>query len=98
MSEHSNPSPAIHGVRGSTQPISASRLKMFLSGLAQIGRAESGRVYREALTDADHLARSKFLKWAKECNLVCSYDTIGNLFVRLPGRYVSLSPVVTGSH
>jgi hypothetical protein len=92
MSEHTNSFPAIHREPGSTQRISASRLRMFLSNLALIGRAESGGFYRGALTDADHIARLKFLEWAKERDFACSYDPMGNLFVRLPGRDVSLSP------
>lgn len=78
--------------------VSPQRLTMFLSELGQIGRAESGGFFREALTDADHAARLRYLGWAKDAGFSSAYDSAGNLFVQLVGRKPALAPVMTGSH
>ena len=78
--------------------IDGSRLWDSLMEMAQIGATEKGGVNRLALTDLDRESRDLFTRWGQAAGCTVTFDAIGNLFARRPGRDSSLPPVMTGSH
>jgi len=66
--------------------------------MARHGATAAGGVNRQALSQADIDAQRTLIGWARELGLVVATDPVGNLFLRLPGRDVAASPVLTGSH
>lgn len=78
--------------------INADRLWDSLMELAQIGATPKGGVCRLALTDVDKLGRDLFVRWCEDAGCSVSYDAMGNIFARRPGRDNSLPPIMTGSH
>src|SRR5262249_60983626 len=55
-------------------------------------------VTRQALTPEDIEGRRVFRGWGEKAGLQPSMDSMGNLFLRRPGRDTAAAPVVTGSH
>ena len=78
--------------------INADRLWDSLMELARIGATPKGGVCRLALTDVDKLGRDLFVRWCEDAGCSVSYDAMGNIFARRPGRDNSLPPIMTGSH
>ncbi|MDD9905117.1 MAG: Zn-dependent hydrolase [Rhodospirillaceae bacterium] len=78
--------------------IDGARLWDSLMEMAQIGATEKGGVNRLALTDLDRESRDLFTRWCEAAGCTVTYDAIGNMFARRPGRDESLPPVMTGSH
>ncbi len=78
--------------------IDGERLWARLMALAEIGRRGATGVDRAAFSPEDRAARRLLYGWASECGLEASQDSIGNLFLRYPGRRGELAPVLTGSH
>ena len=78
--------------------IDGSRLWDSLMEMAQIGATEKGGVNRLALTDLDRESRDLFTRWCQAAGCTVTFDAIGNMFARRPGRDSSLPPVMTGSH
>jgi len=78
--------------------IDGARLWDSLMEMAQIGATEKGGVNRLALTDLDRDSRDLFTRWCEAAGCTVSYDAIGNMFARRPGRNNDLPPVMTGSH
>jgi beta-ureidopropionase / N-carbamoyl-L-amino-acid hydrolase len=78
--------------------IDGERLWQRLMALAEIGRRGETGVDRAAFSPEDRAARRLLYGWARECGLEASQDSIGNLFLRYPGRSGELAPVLTGSH
>ncbi len=78
--------------------INGSRLWNSLMEMAQIGATKKGGVNRLALTDLDRDSRDLFTRWCEAEGCTVTYDAIGNIFARRPGRNKSLPPVMTGSH
>jgi len=78
--------------------INAERLWSSLEEMAQIGRTPAGGVTRLTLSEEDRLARDRLRNWATEAGFHCRVDTLGNMFIRRPGRHPHLAPVLTGSH
>ena len=78
--------------------INADRLWDSLMELAQIGATPKGGVCRLALTDVDKQGRDLFVRWCEDAGCSVSYDAMGNIFARRPGRDNSLPPIMTGSH
>jgi N-carbamoyl-L-amino-acid hydrolase len=66
--------------------------------MAEIGRRGETGVDRPAFSPEDRAARRLLYEWACESGLEVSQDSIGNLFLRYPGRRRDLAPVLTGSH
>ena len=66
--------------------------------MARIGATANGGCNRQALTDGDIAARTLFTEWSKAAGCTVRVDSIGNLFVRRPGRDDTLPAVLTGSH
>ena len=78
--------------------INADRLWDSLMELARIGATPKGGVCRLALTDVDKQGRDLFVRWCEDAGCSVSYDAMGNIFARRPGRDNSLPPIMTGSH
>lgn len=81
-----------------TLTVNAERLWSTLEEMAQIGRTMAGGVTRLTLSEEDRQARDKLRAWAERDGFRCDIDRLGNMFIRRPGRYRHLSPVLTGSH
>ena len=73
--------------------INGSRLWNSLMEMAQIGATKKGGVNRLALTDLDRDSRDLFTRWCEAEGCTVTYDAIGNIFARRPGRNKSLPPV-----
>lgn len=78
--------------------VNAGRLWSTLEDMAQIGRTAAGGVTRLTLSEEDRQARDQLRAWAEQDGFSCEIDRLGNMFIRRPGRYPHLSPVLTGSH
>ncbi len=78
--------------------IDGQRLWDSLMEMAKIGATEKGGVCRLALTDLDKQGRDLFTRWAEAAGCSVSFDAMGNIFARRPGRDPALAPVMTGSH
>ena len=78
--------------------IDGARLWDSLMEMAQIGATQKGGVNRLALTDLDRDSRDLFTRWCEAAGCTVSFDAIGNMFARRPGRDNDLPPVMTGSH
>lgn len=78
--------------------IDGDRLWTSLMDMARIGATEKGGVCRLALTDLDKESRDLFTNWAEAAGCTVSFDAMGNIFARRPGRNPDLPAVVTGSH
>ena len=66
--------------------------------MAKIGATAQGGCNRQALTDADWEGRALLASWAHAAGCATRVDSVGNLFVRRPGREDALPVVMTGSH
>ncbi len=78
--------------------IDGKRLWDSLMEMAQIGATAKGGVCRLALTDLDRDSRNLFARWAEAAGCSVSFDAVGNIFARRPGRNPALPPVMAGSH
>jgi N-carbamoyl-L-amino-acid hydrolase len=81
-----------------TLSIDGARLWNSLMELGEIGGTEKGGSRRLALTELDHQGRELVCGWMRDAGLTISFDRMGNIFGRRPGRDNSLAPVMTGSH
>jgi beta-ureidopropionase / N-carbamoyl-L-amino-acid hydrolase len=78
--------------------VNGGRLWSRLMDMAQIGATVNGGCNRQALTDADFAGRALLSRWAEAAGCRARVDSIGNLFLRRPGRDDGLPAVMTGSH
>ena len=78
--------------------IDGKRLWDSLMEMAKIGATKKGGVCRLALTDLDLESRRLFTRWVEEAGCTVSFDAMGNIFARRPGRDDSKPPILTGSH
>jgi len=78
--------------------VNGHRLWSRLMDMAQIGATANGGCNRQALTDADFAGRTLLSRWAKAAGCSVRVDSVGNLFLRRPGRDDTLPVVMTGSH
>lgn len=78
--------------------INSDRLWNSLMEMAKIGATEKGGVCRLALTDLDRESRDLFVQWCEAAGCTVSFDAMGNIFARRPGRNNDLPPVMAGSH
>jgi beta-ureidopropionase / N-carbamoyl-L-amino-acid hydrolase len=81
-----------------TLHIDGGRLWNRLMTMAAIGRRGETGVDRPAFSLGDRAARRQLYEWGCEHGLEATQDSIGNLFLRLPGQKAELPPVLTGSH
>ncbi|MGQ9368033.1 Zn-dependent hydrolase [Azospirillum sp. ST 5-10] len=82
----------------SEEAVNGARLWSRLMDMAAVGATAKGGNRRLALTDLDRDGRALFLSWAQAAGCTAVTDSIGNLFVRRPGRRDDRPPVVMGSH
>jgi len=85
-------------VIGKSPRVNGERLWSRLMEMATIGATPQGGCNRQALTDEDWRGRALLSSWARAAGCSVRVDSIGNLFVRRPGREESLPVVMTGSH
>lgn len=78
--------------------INGDRLWHSLMEMARIGALPAGGCGRLALTDDDQIARDLFTRWAEEAGCSVTFDRLGNMFARRPGRNPDLLPIAIGSH
>ena len=78
--------------------INSDRLWNSLMEMAKIGATEKGGVCRLALTDLDRESRDLFVQWCEAAGCTVSFDAMGNIFARRPGRNNDQAPVMAGSH
>ena len=78
--------------------VNGDRLWARIHEIARFGATPAGGCNRQALTDADFLARAAFTKWAERAGCSVRIDSIGNIFVRRAGADSTLPAVLTGSH
>jgi N-carbamoyl-L-amino-acid hydrolase len=92
------PSPSTVGhVKGEDLRIDATRLRVRLHELAEIGAIDGGGNCRLALTDADRAGRDLVVGWMRDLGLVVSVDGIGNV-IGVRSGLVEGPPVMCGSH
>ncbi len=77
--------------------IDGKRLWDSLMEMAQIGATPKGGVCRLALTDLDRDSRNLFARWAEAAGCSVSFDAVGNIFARRPGRNPELPPIMAGA-
>ncbi|UWQ93586.1 Zn-dependent hydrolase (plasmid) [Rhodobacteraceae bacterium M382] len=78
--------------------INGDRLWQSLMDMAQIGALSNGGCGRLTLTDDDQIARDLFTQWCEEAGCTVTFDRLGNMFARRPGRNPDLLPIALGSH
>jgi beta-ureidopropionase / N-carbamoyl-L-amino-acid hydrolase len=78
--------------------VNGERLWSRLMEMAQIGATAQGGCNRQALTDADMQGRALLSRWAAAAGCRARVDSVGNVFLRRPGRDNTLPAVMTGSH
>jgi beta-ureidopropionase / N-carbamoyl-L-amino-acid hydrolase len=78
--------------------VNGDRLWSRLMQMAQIGATPQGGCNRQALTDADFKGRELLSQWAEAAGCRVRMDSVGNVFIRRPGRDDALPAVMTGSH
>jgi N-carbamoyl-L-amino-acid hydrolase len=87
------------GVLNARSPrVNGDRLWTRLMAMAEIGATAQGGCNRQALTDGDWQGRALLSRWAQSACCTVRVDSVGNLFVRRPGREDTLPVVMTGSH
>jgi N-carbamoyl-L-amino-acid hydrolase len=78
--------------------VDAARLWARHMSLARHGATTAGGVNRQALSDEEIRARRELLAIARNPDLAPFTDAAGNFFLRMEGREVDASCVLTGSH
>jgi len=78
--------------------IQPERLLGELAELARISEHPAPAVTRVLFSDEDLRARSWLLSLARDANLPSRIDSVGNIFITLPGSNPSLPAIATGSH
>jgi len=83
---------------GHNVAIDPERLWQTIMETARIGATSKGGICRLALTDLDRQVRDWFIARCREAGCSVSFDDMGNIFARRPGRNPSLPPIAIGSH
>ena len=78
--------------------INGQRLWQSIMTMAEIDALPGGGCGRLALSDGDRKARDLFADWCRAEGCTVSFDRLGNMFARRPGRDETLPPVAIGSH
>ena len=79
-------------------PVDKDRLWRSLMEMAKIGALPHGGCCRTALSTDDKKGRDLFVSWCTEAGCEVSFDQVGNIYARRPGRDISKAAVATGSH
>lgn len=78
--------------------INGARLWQSIMEMAQIDALPGGGCGRLTLTEGDNEARELFTHWCEEAGCTVTYDRLGNMFARRPGRDPNALPIAIGSH
>jgi N-carbamoyl-L-amino-acid hydrolase len=78
--------------------IDADRLWDTLMETAKFGETAKGGIKRLTLTDEDRQVRDWFKAACEAAGCQVSFDEMGNMFARRPGRNPDLPPIAMGSH
>lgn len=78
--------------------VDKDRLWHSMMEMAKIGALPNGGCCRTALSADDKKGRDLFVSWCMEAGCEVSFDQMGNIYARRPGRDNSRAAVATGSH
>lgn len=78
--------------------IDEGRLWRSLMEMGAVGGLPQGGCCRTALGPDDKAGRDLFVRWCREAGCEVSFDQVGNIFARRPGRGATRPAVATGSH
>jgi N-carbamoyl-L-amino-acid hydrolase len=79
-------------------PVNEGRLWRSLVDMGKVGALPHGGCCRTALSPEDKAGRDLFVSWCREAGCEISFDLVGNVFARRPGRDPARAAVATGSH
>jgi N-carbamoyl-L-amino-acid hydrolase len=79
-------------------PVNEDRLWRSLVDMGKVGALPHGGCCRTALSAEDKAGRDLFVSWCREAGCEISFDLVGNVFARRPGRDPARAAVATGSH
>jgi len=78
--------------------INGERLWQSIMAIAKIDALPGGGCGRLTLSGGDKQARNLFAEWCRAAGCTVSFDRLGNMFARRPGRDETLAPIAIGSH
>lgn len=78
--------------------IDEQRLWQSLMAMGEVGALPNGGCCRAALSAEDKAGRDLFVRWCREAGCEVSFDQVGNIYARRPGRDASRRACATGSH
>lgn len=78
--------------------VNAARLWQSLMEMGSVGGLPQGGCCRTALSPEDKAGRDLFVRWCREAGCDVTFDQVGNIFARRPGRDPRRPAVATGSH
>jgi N-carbamoyl-L-amino-acid hydrolase len=79
-------------------PVNEGRLWRSLVDMGKVGALPNGGCCRTALSAEDKAGRDLFVSWCREAGCEISFDLVGNIYARRPGRDPARAAVATGSH
>ena len=78
--------------------VNQDRLWKSLMDMARVGALPHGGSCRASLSAEDKAGRELFIGWCRDAGCAVSFDQVGNLYARRPGRNATRPAVATGSH
>jgi N-carbamoyl-L-amino-acid hydrolase len=78
--------------------VNQDRLWSTMMEMGAIGALPQGGCCRAALSPDDKAGRDLFVRWSREAGCEVSFDQVGNVYARRPGRNPARNAVATGSH
>ena len=78
--------------------VDEARLWTSIMDMGRVGALPHGGCSRTSLSAADFEGRRLFVGWANAAGCAISFDQVGNIYARRPGRNASRPAVATGSH
>ncbi|MEX2050539.1 MAG: M20 family metallo-hydrolase, partial [Steroidobacteraceae bacterium] len=79
-------------------PVNEGRLWRSLMDMGKVGALPNGGCCRTALSAEDKAGRDLFVSWCREAGCEISFDLVGNIYARRPGRDPTRAAIATGSH
>lgn len=78
--------------------VDEQRLWESLMEMGTVGALPHGGCCRAALSREDKAGRDLFVRWCREAGCGVTFDQVGNIYARRPGRSPTRPAVATGSH
>jgi N-carbamoyl-L-amino-acid hydrolase len=78
--------------------VDEARLWQSLMDMGAVGALPHGGCCRAALSTEDKAGRDLFVRWCREAGCEVSFDQMGNIYARRPGRDAARPACATGSH